>query len=702
MTRLYPILLVLLSLACLKPAGAQDSTDYHTLQSALHIPSDFIEKSSVKYQQDLETKVSGDDKRFTRKSKESFYLKSNFNINRFLTSGKVLFNDEVSVYLGQVLDELLKDDQALRGKIRVYTVKSAAVNAYTTENGIIFVNLGLLARMQSEAQLAYVLAHEVIHFKEKHVINGYVKAQEISAAKGDYRKLSFDEKTFTKSSFDKEQELEADQLGLKIFLRSGYDRKAMEQVFDILKFADFPDQERVFKKEYLEGGAYKFPDHYYLANVKKNAAEEDYDDSKRSHPNIKKRKESINAGLSYENEKAEGGKKFLVSKEKFEAVKQISLFELSRSYLLNGEIIDAFLHAYTVQKNFPDSRYLQKNILKALYSLARFGHSGNPDNESGERQRILYFLKDFNETEFFALAIRKLYLYHEDHPKDEEIRYMLLDLMFEVAVKDEHFENRFMKFGNEPKEPLKDQARAYVKHAFTGFKDEAAFFTFLEEKCSKARSYEEERKRNKKKKKKKEDKTPIMKTVVVNPFYVKVDSRKKEQMRYEDAEAILSRMDPKVKNAADILGMETTILNTLNFTARDVEKFNNHSIVQEWLIEKLRQDSPTGISPIHNEMKAISEAYGTPYFTWMGGVALTDKQPFRLSTLFYSVLYPPSAPLWLYLNFKPQKNAFYFSYTFDVRNEGVVEGEMRRIKMRDNESLLQSNVYYTLFKLKNQ
>ncbi len=701
MIKLYRILLFCLSGLCMPGAFAQEG-DYQTLQSRRQIPQDFIENSSDKYYQDLASKVTKEDKRFTRKSKEAFYLQSNFNIDRFLSSGKVMFNDQVSDYLGEVLDELLKNDKPLREKIRVYTVKSAAVNAYTTEDGIIFVNLGLLARLKNEAQLAFVLSHEVIHFKEKHVINSYVKAREISAAKGDYRRLSFDEKTFTKSSYDKEQELDADHRGLEIYVQSEYDRKAMEQVFNILKFADYPAMERVFEKKYFESGDYKFPDHYYLAHVKDILADENYDDSKSSHPNIAKRKESLNALLSSHAAPAGKGKEFIVSEGKFGEAKKIAQFELSRSYLLSGEITEALLNAYAMEKAYPKSAYLRKNVLKALYNMARYGHSATPDEERGERQRLLYFFKDFNETEYYTLAIRNLYLYHEQHPGDEEVELMLVDLVYDAAIKDEFFEQRFRKFGKAPQKPLENKEKAYVQHAFSGFKDEAAFFTYLEEKCEKARKWDKDKKLAKKRKKKKAMEAPsINKTLVINPLYIKLDARKKEKMRYEDSEAILTRVDDKVEKAAERLGMEAPVLNTLNFGAADIEKFNNHSIVQEWLVEKLRHESPTGVSPVHNEMKVISEAYGTQYFTWMGGVAVTEKKPFSFLYLVYGAYFPPSIPLWLYLYLKPEKNAFYFSFTFDVRNEGIVEGDMRSIKMRDNESLMQSNIYYTLFQLKN-
>lgn len=682
----------------LQPAFAQES-DYQTLQSAGNIPSDFIEKSSERYYKDLETKVSKDEKRFTRKSKESFYLRSNFDTYRFLTSGKVVFNDKVSKYLGEILDELLKDDPALRKKIRVYTVKSPEVNAYTTESGIIFVNLGLLARLTSEAQLAFVLAHEVIHFQEKHVINGYVKSQEIAAARGDYRHLSFDDKIFTKSKFDKGQELKADELGMKIFLKSQYNRQAGHQVFDVLKYADYPMKGRVFTKAYFESEEFKFPDHYYLENVKDVLADEESDDSKSSHPNIATRKDALATILDKQETSSFEEQDYIISEQLFEESRKIARFELSRSYLLSSEIMNAFLHAYAMEENYPESGYLHKNVLKALYNMARFGYESDPDEERGERQRFAYFLKDFDRLEFYTLAIRSLYLYHQQQPEDEEVDFMLLDLMYEAVAYDEDFDKYFSRSGATAQKLFEDKERHYLQKAFIGIEGEEDFFSYLDATCNKARKYYAE----KKERKKPWEAPSVEKTLVINPMYLKIDTRKKEKLQYEDAEAVVSQIDYKIGRATDKLNMEAPMLNTLSFDTNEVAKFNMHSVTQEWLIEKLRHDTPTSVSPIHNEIKAISEEYGTQYFTWMGGISVTQSNTlglFDLYGLVFPAIYLPSAPLWLYKSFKPKKNSFYFSFTFDVRNEGIIEGSMRRIKMRDSESLLQSNIYNTFFELK--
>jgi predicted Zn-dependent protease len=52
-----------------------------------------------------------------------------------------------------------------------------AVNAYATPGGRIFVTAGLIDKLSNEAQLAGVLAHEIVHVDDKHAIKGFVKAK---------------------------------------------------------------------------------------------------------------------------------------------------------------------------------------------------------------------------------------------------------------------------------------------------------------------------------------------------------------------------------------------------------------------------------------------------------------------------------------------------------------------------------------------
>ncbi|MGK0390414.1 MAG: Zn-dependent protease with chaperone function [Maribacter sp.] len=157
---------------------AQNLNNFEQLVSDGEIPKEFISSSSSKYKS-LEKKVK--DKKKAGKKQKKFYLESSFAIDQLLRSGEVLFGDPVSDYVNKVADKLLEHSPKLRKKLRFYVVKSAGVNAFATDRGSIFVNLGLMSRLENEAQFAFVLAHEIIHYKHRHNMDSFLEYQEIEA-----------------------------------------------------------------------------------------------------------------------------------------------------------------------------------------------------------------------------------------------------------------------------------------------------------------------------------------------------------------------------------------------------------------------------------------------------------------------------------------------------------------------------------------
>ena len=51
--------------------------------------------------------------------------------------------------------------------------KNAYLNAFAYPNGMIYIHTGLLARMDSEDQLAAVLAHELTHCTQRHALKAF-------------------------------------------------------------------------------------------------------------------------------------------------------------------------------------------------------------------------------------------------------------------------------------------------------------------------------------------------------------------------------------------------------------------------------------------------------------------------------------------------------------------------------------------------
>ena len=71
-------------------------------------------------------------------------------------------------YVNTVFKKIVKFNPQIGFK-KVIIVKTESVNAFTAGEGIIYLNLGLLYRIQSEEQLAYILCHEFSHDKLNHL-----------------------------------------------------------------------------------------------------------------------------------------------------------------------------------------------------------------------------------------------------------------------------------------------------------------------------------------------------------------------------------------------------------------------------------------------------------------------------------------------------------------------------------------------------
>ncbi|MBI4809375.1 MAG: M48 family metalloprotease [Nitrosomonadales bacterium] len=122
------------------------------------------------------------------------------------------------------------------------------VNAFATPGGKVFVTKGLLVRMSSEAELAGVLAHEMSHVLRKHHLQAIKKGAQaelltdlandaIREKGGDPRltKLVSAGTEVYARGLDKNDEYEADRMGVVIAARGGYDPYGLPAVLQTLQ-----------------------------------------------------------------------------------------------------------------------------------------------------------------------------------------------------------------------------------------------------------------------------------------------------------------------------------------------------------------------------------------------------------------------------------------------------------------------------------
>ena len=137
---------------------------------------------------------------------------------------------------------------------RFGVLDSDTVNAFAAPGGYVFITRGLLLRMRNESELAGVLGHEIAHVLRRHHLNAIQKSARTSlmadlaslaASSSEHAALA--EKAIGAGTelyargLDKDDEFEADRMGVVIAARAGYDPYGLPAVLQTLEAANAQD-----------------------------------------------------------------------------------------------------------------------------------------------------------------------------------------------------------------------------------------------------------------------------------------------------------------------------------------------------------------------------------------------------------------------------------------------------------------------------
>lgn len=151
---------------------------------------------------------------------------------------------ELAEYIDRIGQRLVKNSSMPDAKFTFTLLDSPDINAFALPGGFIYVNRGLLAYLDSEAELAGVIAHEIGHITERH--HSRRKSQQttstvlattayILTGSGDLYDAAQMYGAELISGYGREMELEADAAGAEFMHRSGYEADAMLSVIGVLK-----------------------------------------------------------------------------------------------------------------------------------------------------------------------------------------------------------------------------------------------------------------------------------------------------------------------------------------------------------------------------------------------------------------------------------------------------------------------------------
>lgn len=395
---------------------AQAPIDFHHYQGikcAGLIPQDFVRPTQEKYNEALAIEIKKTDNKNLAISKDNFLLESNYLIDGLLQSGKVLFGDTVTQYVNQVADHVLINEPALRTKLRFYCLRSTEANAFSTNQGIVFVTLGLLAQLENEAQLAFILSHEIAHYELRHSIDGYVQNDVIFNKKSRYD--SYNDRIHVASTYSKEREIQADSLAIVRISKTIYSCDEGIEALFVTQFSALPFEELAFNTAILQPSMMKFPADLFLDSLNPiNFDRDEDDDSYSSHPNMATRRKELQKVL--EAQTCSGKAKFIEKAEAFLTIRKIARFETIALQLQERSYCIAFYNAFVLLQQDSTNSYLKTCMGKSLYGLAKYKNIGQYSTIStsyfkieGNQQQCYYFFGKLKAVQLNLIALRYLY-----------------------------------------------------------------------------------------------------------------------------------------------------------------------------------------------------------------------------------------------------------------------------------------------------
>lgn len=144
-------------------------------------------------------------------------------------------DEKVQAYVSRVGQSLAPHTELPNGPWTFTVLDSPIVNAFALPGGYVYITRGLLALAQDEAELASVLGHEMGHVTARHAAQRQTAAVGAGllgvlvgavTGSGDLANLSAGTGQAMVASYSRDQEFQADDLGLRYIGRTGYDVNA--------------------------------------------------------------------------------------------------------------------------------------------------------------------------------------------------------------------------------------------------------------------------------------------------------------------------------------------------------------------------------------------------------------------------------------------------------------------------------------------
>ncbi len=158
----------------------------------------------------------------------------------------------MKAYVEHLGERLVSASEDTNLPFTFFLVDDSMVNAFAGPGGYIGINTGLILTTESESELAAVIAHEISHVTQKHLMRTFQMADNMSVSTAAVILAAVVLGAATKNSdvgiaaatgaqagmlqrqinFTRANEIEADNVGIMIMSRAGFDPRAMPTFFE--------------------------------------------------------------------------------------------------------------------------------------------------------------------------------------------------------------------------------------------------------------------------------------------------------------------------------------------------------------------------------------------------------------------------------------------------------------------------------------
>lgn len=153
--------------------------------------------------------------------------------------GKFILDPALTAYVSEVGKKLVRVSDRPGLPFEFVIINDSVPNAWALPGGKLAVNRGLLLELKSEAELAAVLSHEIVHAAARHSASSMEQGILLATGAAIVSVLAADNRAhdlidFAAAAgtallglrFSREHELEADHYGIEYMVRAGYDPRA--------------------------------------------------------------------------------------------------------------------------------------------------------------------------------------------------------------------------------------------------------------------------------------------------------------------------------------------------------------------------------------------------------------------------------------------------------------------------------------------